>query len=194
MTDFVEGKICDEDMSGSEDNMGWKKYGRNANHDVIENNNDSDVDDNPTGLEGAAFKSRLPANKMTSIEAQCFADIVAGPTQGVQVYLCIRNRILELWLEDPKKELTFEAALDSIDPPFNSNGPLGKYLLIGYSICLELLFLYLLSSCSYSCLFRPARFDQFWCISTYNSHSSEKSRQGYYYWCWYCRTICCPST
>ncbi|XP_015791892.1 lysine-specific histone demethylase 1A [Tetranychus urticae] len=86
--------------------------------------NDSDSGEDPTGLEGAAFQSRLPFDKMTAQEAQAFSEINNGPTQGVKIFLHIRNRILQLWLENPKQELTFDAALSQLDPPYDSDGPL----------------------------------------------------------------------
>lgn len=85
--------------------------------------NDSENDD-PTGLEGAAFQSRVPFDKMTSQEAACFPDILQGPPQSQKVFLHLRNRILQLWLENPKQQLTFEVALPQIEAPYNSDGPL----------------------------------------------------------------------
>ncbi|GAB6032502.1 Lysine-specific histone demethylase 1A [Chamberlinius hualienensis] len=84
---------------------------------------DSDVDD-PTGLEGAAFQSRLPFDKMTAQEAGCFPDVSQGPPQSQKVFLHIRNRLLQLWLDTPKQQLLFENALSQIEPPYNSDGPL----------------------------------------------------------------------
>lgn len=46
------------------------------------------------GLEGAAFHSRLPFDKMTSNEAYCFSDVAHGPTQTQKVFLHIRNRLV----------------------------------------------------------------------------------------------------
>ncbi|XP_052087644.1 lysine-specific histone demethylase 1A-like [Mytilus californianus] len=80
--------------------------------------------DDPTGLEGAAFQSRVPFDKMTSQEAACFPDIVQGPPQSQKVFLYLRNRILQLWLDNPKQQVTFENALPQIEPPYNSDGPL----------------------------------------------------------------------
>nr|CAD7576173.1 unnamed protein product [Timema californicum] len=84
---------------------------------------DSEQDD-PTGLEGAAFQSRLPFDKMTANEAACFADVANGPPQTQKVFLHIRNRLLQLWLENPKQQLLFENALPQVEPPYNSDGPL----------------------------------------------------------------------
>lgn len=44
------------------------------------------------GVEGAAFQSRLPHDRMTSQEAACFPDIISGPQQTQKVFLYIRNR------------------------------------------------------------------------------------------------------
>ena len=46
------------------------------------------------GLEGAAFQSRLPYDKMTAQEAACFPDIVQGSQQTQKVFLYIRNRLV----------------------------------------------------------------------------------------------------
>uniref|UniRef100_T1JI28 Lysine-specific histone demethylase n=1 Tax=Strigamia maritima TaxID=126957 RepID=T1JI28_STRMM len=88
-----------------------------------EEDQDSEHDD-PTGLEGAAFQSRVPFDKMTAQEAACFPDIAQGPPQTQKVFLHIRNRLLQLWLENPKQQLIFENALPQIEPPYNSDGPL----------------------------------------------------------------------
>ncbi|XP_012272310.1 lysine-specific histone demethylase 1A [Orussus abietinus] len=73
------------------------------------------------GLEGAAFQSRLPFDKLTSTEAACFPDVSSGPPQTQKVFLHIRNRLLQLWLENPKQQLIIENALPSIEPPYNSD-------------------------------------------------------------------------
>lgn len=83
---------------------------------------DSEQED-PTGLEGAAFQSRLPFDKMTAQEAACFPDVAQGPPQTQKVFLHIRNRLLQLWLQNPKLQLIFENALPQIEPPYNSDGP-----------------------------------------------------------------------
>lgn len=85
---------------------------------------DESDNDDPTGLEGAAFQSRAPFDKMTSQEAACFPDIIQGPPQSQKVFLYLRNRLLQLWLDNPKQQLTFEIALPQIEPPYNSDGPL----------------------------------------------------------------------
>lgn len=56
----------------------------------------------PLGVEGAAFQSRLPHDRMTSQEAACFPDIISGPQQTQKVFLYIRNRTVSttvhMWL------------------------------------------------------------------------------------------------
>ncbi|EHB08905.1 Lysine-specific histone demethylase 1 [Heterocephalus glaber] len=49
-------------------------------------------DGQASGVEGAAFQSRLPHDRMTSQEAACFPDIISGPQQTQKVFLFIRNR------------------------------------------------------------------------------------------------------
>lgn len=50
------------------------------------------------GVEGAAFQSRLPHDRMTSQEAACFPDIISGPQQTQKVFLYIRNRTVSVSL------------------------------------------------------------------------------------------------
>ncbi|KAG9492755.1 hypothetical protein GDO78_000971 [Eleutherodactylus coqui] len=75
----------------------------------------------PSGVEGAAFQSRLPHDRMTSQEAACFPDIISGPQPTQKVFLYIRNRTLQLWLDNPKVQLTFEATLQQLEAPYNSD-------------------------------------------------------------------------
>uniref|UniRef100_A0A6Q2X1X9 Lysine-specific histone demethylase n=1 Tax=Esox lucius TaxID=8010 RepID=A0A6Q2X1X9_ESOLU len=72
-------------------------------------------------VEGAAFQSRLPHDRMTSQEAACFPDIIGGPQQTQKVFLYIRNRTLQLWLDNPKIQLTFEATAQQLEAPYNSD-------------------------------------------------------------------------
>lgn len=74
----------------------------------------------PTGLEGAAFQSRVPFDKMTQVEAACFPDLIT-PLQSQKLFLQLRNRILQMWLENPKKQLTGQEALKRLEPPWNSD-------------------------------------------------------------------------
>ncbi|XP_018413523.1 PREDICTED: lysine-specific histone demethylase 1A [Nanorana parkeri] len=77
-----------------------------------------------SGVEGAAFQSRLPHDRMTSQEAACFPDIISGPQPTQKVFLYIRNRTLQLWLDSPKVQLTFEATLQQLEAPYNSDSVL----------------------------------------------------------------------
>ena len=76
-----------------------------------------------TGLEGAAFQSRMPFDKMTQVEAACFPDLVT-PLPAQKLYLHLRNRLLQMWLENPKLQLTSKDALKRLEPPWNSDEPL----------------------------------------------------------------------
>ncbi|XP_014271048.1 lysine-specific histone demethylase 1A-like [Halyomorpha halys] len=80
---------------------------------------DSEQED-PTGPEGAAYQSRLPADKMTASEASCFPDISDKPA-SVKTFVVIRNRLLQLWIEKPKEQLIVENALAQIEPPYNTD-------------------------------------------------------------------------
>uniref|UniRef100_A0A8B9LNF6 Lysine-specific histone demethylase n=1 Tax=Astyanax mexicanus TaxID=7994 RepID=A0A8B9LNF6_ASTMX len=73
---------------------------------------------------GAAFQSRLPHDRMTSQEAACFPDIINGPQQTQKVFLYIRNRTLQLWLDNPKVQLTFESTVQQLEAPYNSDAVL----------------------------------------------------------------------
>uniref|UniRef100_A0A1B6LH74 Lysine-specific histone demethylase n=1 Tax=Graphocephala atropunctata TaxID=36148 RepID=A0A1B6LH74_9HEMI len=88
-----------------------------------EGEQDSEQDD-PTGLEGAAFHSRLPFDKMSALEASCFPDINVAPPQTQKVFLHIRNRVLQLWLDNPKQQLLLENTIPLVEPPYNSDANL----------------------------------------------------------------------
>lgn len=81
---------------------------------------DSEAEE-PTGLEGAAFQSRLPYDKMTAQEAASLTDVAKSSPETQKIFLHIRNRLLQLWLENPRQELTLENALPRIEPPYNSD-------------------------------------------------------------------------
>lgn len=51
------------------------------------------------GLEGAAFQSRLPFDKMTSNEEATFREDIKLGLPAQLVFLNIRNRILQMWIE-----------------------------------------------------------------------------------------------
>jgi lysine-specific histone demethylase 1 len=84
----------------------------------------SDGEEDPTGLEGAAFQSRLPHDKMTAQEAQAFPDVANGAPSSAKIFLHVRNRVLQLWIENPKTQLSLESTLPQIEAPYNSDGPL----------------------------------------------------------------------
>lgn len=82
-----------------------------------------------TGLEGAAFQSRLPFEKMTSNEAACFPEISKNGLVSQRVFLNIRNRILQMWIENPNLQLIFDHCLRDMEPPFNSDPNLLRKIL-----------------------------------------------------------------
>ena len=57
---------------------------------------------------------------MTQIEAACFPDMVS-PLSSQKMFLNLRNRILQMWLENPKIQLTAQDALKRLQPPWNSD-------------------------------------------------------------------------
>lgn len=60
---------------------------------------DPSVKDLFGGLEGAAFQSRMPYEKMISNEAACFPDIAQGPLQTMKVclFFIFNNKILKIY-------------------------------------------------------------------------------------------------
>ncbi|XP_058118731.1 possible lysine-specific histone demethylase 1 [Anopheles ziemanni] len=94
--------------------------------DAEEKPSSTEPDPNPykehlTGLDGAAFQSRLPVEKMTAAEAVCFPEIIKHGLLTQRVFLNVRNRILHMWIEDPTVQLTAENALKRMEPPFDSD-------------------------------------------------------------------------
>lgn len=63
---------------------------------------------------------------MTSGEASCFPDITKNGLIAQRVFLNIRNRLLQMWIEDPKIQLTYENALKTMEKPFDSDPNLVK--------------------------------------------------------------------
>ncbi|KRT85676.1 FAD dependent oxidoreductase, partial [Oryctes borbonicus] len=124
----------DKKLNTATSSKGIKKEAkREDNRKDDDKRRDQDIDselDDPvvkelfSGLEGAAFQSRMPFDKMTSTEAACFPDVAEAALQTVKVYLHIRNRILQLWLENPKQQLTIEQVVEDMEPPYNSDEPL----------------------------------------------------------------------
>lgn len=64
---------------------------------------------------------RLPFEKMTSNEASSFPEIAKNGLASHRVFLNIRNRLLQMWIEDPRTQLTYENALKNIETPFDSD-------------------------------------------------------------------------
>ncbi|KAK2558028.1 Lysine-specific histone demethylase 1A [Acropora cervicornis] len=91
-----------------------------------EGEEDEEEEDVPEGLEGAAFQSRLPFDKMTSQEATCFPDVSQGPPQIQKQFLYLRNRMLQLWVENPRQQLTLEHCLSQVDPSQNNDAKLAS--------------------------------------------------------------------
>ncbi|KAG7166233.1 Lysine-specific histone demethylase 1A-like [Homarus americanus] len=85
---------------------------------------EAEQDDPTVGLDGAAFQSRMPADKLTTLEGSLFSDIVKSPPPTHRLFLHIRNRILQMWLESPLQEQTYEGVMADLEPPFNSEGVL----------------------------------------------------------------------
>ncbi|XP_078796576.1 lysine-specific histone demethylase 1A isoform X3 [Oryzias latipes] len=131
----VEYREMDESLANLSEDEYYSEEERNAKAEkerkqVVpppapppEEENESEPEE-PSGLEGAAFQSRLPHDRMTSQEAACFPDIIGGPQQTQKVFLYIRNRTLQLWLDNPKIQLTFEATVQQLDAPYNSDAVL----------------------------------------------------------------------
>lgn len=104
----------------------WKKEDKKEDEKKKDPDLESEPDDPVikdlfSGLEGAAFQSRMPFDKLTSTEAACFPDVAQAALQTVKVYLNIRNRILQMWLENPKQQLILETAIEKLEPPYNSD-------------------------------------------------------------------------
>uniref|UniRef100_A0A3Q1F6J5 Lysine-specific histone demethylase n=1 Tax=Acanthochromis polyacanthus TaxID=80966 RepID=A0A3Q1F6J5_9TELE len=131
----VEYREMDESLANLSEDEYYSEEERNAKAEkerkqVIpppapppEEENDSEPEE-PSGVEGAAFQSRLPHDRMTSQEAACFPDVISGPQQTQKVFLYIRNRTLQLWLDNPKIQLTFEATAQQLEAPYNSDAVL----------------------------------------------------------------------
>ncbi len=63
---------------------------------------------------------------MTQVEAACFPDLVPN-LQSQKCFLAVRNRILRMWLENPKRQITPEDALAKLEPPWNSGEIISFY-------------------------------------------------------------------
>jgi lysine-specific histone demethylase 1 len=81
---------------------------------------DEDKNDFLNTLEGVAFQSRVPADKMTTIEVAAFPEVnTKNSIISRRFYLNLRNRILKMWLENPKIQLTYNYIIKNIEKPFN---------------------------------------------------------------------------
>ncbi|XP_033116780.1 lysine-specific histone demethylase 1A-like [Anneissia japonica] len=123
----VEYKEMDDKLANLSEDEYYSEEERNVKKDKTgqddpEEKEESETDE-PKGLEGAAFSARLPSEKMTSQEAACFPDVIQSPPQTQKLFLYIRNRLLQLWMESPKVQLTFENSLPEIEAPYNSDVP-----------------------------------------------------------------------
>uniref|UniRef100_A0A673N269 Lysine-specific histone demethylase 1A n=1 Tax=Sinocyclocheilus rhinocerous TaxID=307959 RepID=A0A673N269_9TELE len=135
----VEYREMDESLANLSEDEYYSEEERNAKAEKerkqvvpppappIEEENDSEPEE-PSGMErgveGAAFQSRLPHDRMTSQEAACFPDIIGGPQHTQKVFMYIRNRTLQLWLDNPKIQLTFEVTVQQLEAPYNSDAVL----------------------------------------------------------------------
>ena len=43
------------------------------------------------------------------------------PLQSQKLFLAIRNRLLQMWLENPKQQLTEKEAFKRVEAPWNSD-------------------------------------------------------------------------
>ncbi len=73
-----------------------------------------------SALRCAAAQARLPFDRMTEEELKAFPSM-ARTRASTTLFLYLRNKILVLWHLDPLVELTVEAVLKEIPPPFNSD-------------------------------------------------------------------------
>merc|ERR1719419_77324 len=113
----------------NEDKVGGKgvKREEGSDDDVKEVKSENDSKDDllglpvePTGLEGSAFQSRVPYDKMTQVEAACFPDLVT-PIASQKLFLQLRNRILQLWLENPRQQLVASDCLGRLAQPWDTD-------------------------------------------------------------------------
>lgn len=77
-------------------------------------------EDDDLALQDAALNSRLPYDKMTSQELQCFSED-AKDKRFRNSYLFVRNKILSLWLLNPLLELTLKNIIKEMPKPYNSD-------------------------------------------------------------------------
>eukprot|EP00118_Oscarella_pearsei_P027195 m.310890 g.310890 ORF g.310890 m.310890 type:complete len:745 (+) comp56235_c0_seq1:87-2321(+) len=104
----VEYREMDEQLEKLTDNENAA-----ADPDESEVTDTESEDEVPSGLQGAAFQSRLPFRRMSKLEKRHFSDVDGSTAQ--RNFLEIRNIMLQIWLENPKEELTEEDAKLKID-------------------------------------------------------------------------------
>ena len=109
--DYNEEKVKDE---GSDDDIKEVTKDGESKDDLL------GLPVEPTGLEGAAFQSRVPYDKMTQVEAACFPDLVT-PHASQKLFIQLRNRLLQLWLENPRQQLVASDCLGRLQPPWDSD-------------------------------------------------------------------------
>lgn len=67
---------------------------------------------------------RLPFEKLTPGEESSFPEIAKNGVASHRVFLNIRNRLLQMWIEDPKTQLTLEDGMKKMEKPFDSDASL----------------------------------------------------------------------
>ncbi|XP_065836884.1 lysine-specific histone demethylase 1A-like isoform X2 [Oscarella lobularis] len=111
----VEYREMDEQLEKLTDN----ENSAGANVDESDSTDSESEDEVPTGLKGAAFQSRVPFRRMSKLEKRHFSTVEKEGGLVQRHFLEIRNRMLKIWLENPKEEFTRAKALSQIDSPEN---------------------------------------------------------------------------
>lgn len=82
-------------------------------------------DHNAAELEIAAVACRVPHDKMTLEEASIFSDIIdeenKNHIENYKIFLYVRNKILQMWVDNPKVQLVIEDVLNKLDPALVKN-------------------------------------------------------------------------
>lgn len=72
-------------------------------------------------LQYAALQSRLPYETLTPQESALFADVLKANTATVtKLLVYVRNRILQIWLENPKHQLLMDHAIKQLEAPYTT--------------------------------------------------------------------------
>ncbi|MFH4978015.1 hypothetical protein AB6A40_004724 [Gnathostoma spinigerum] len=77
-------------------------------------------EDDDQALKNAAAQSRLPYDKVTTQEFACFPELHDSEAT-INLFLYIRNKILQLWHLESHIELTVEDVYEQLAPPYNSD-------------------------------------------------------------------------